>query len=108
MFNLAFKIFTRAFATLFPTTTLPRVGFRFHLHALLTSVGQWTGLAALINTSFNTKGKPIINSAAECLEMLDTLADLDYVLIEDWLFRKPDGPEEVRHVGAPPRPAASS
>jgi hypothetical protein len=24
----------------------------------------------------------------ECLKMLDDLPDLDYVLIEDWLFRK--------------------
>lgn len=58
------------------------------IHALLLAVGRRTGLAALINTSFNTKGKPITNSLAESLEMLDQLPDLDYVLIEDWLFRK--------------------
>ena len=57
------------------------------LHALLLSIGKITGLAALINTSFNTKGKPVINSLRECLELLDTLTDLDYVLIEGWLFQ---------------------
>jgi len=36
-----------------------------------------------------SKGKPITNSVVESLEMLDNLPDLDYVLIEDWLFQKP-------------------
>merc|ERR1712187_920986 len=57
------------------------------LHALLLAVGRRTGLAALINTSFNSRGKPIVNTVAESLSMLDELPDLDYVLIEDWLFR---------------------
>merc|ERR1711933_81654 len=57
------------------------------LHSLLLAVGRRTGLTALINTSLNTRGKPITNSAVECLEMLDELEDLDYLVIEDWLFR---------------------
>ncbi|CAE7353712.1 tobZ [Symbiodinium necroappetens] len=59
------------------------------IHALLLAVGRRIGLAALINTSFNTKGKPIINRAEDCLKMLEEMPDLDYVLIEDWLFRAP-------------------
>ena len=58
------------------------------VHALLLAVGKRTGLAALINTSFNTRGKPIVNTAVESLRMLDQLPDLDYLLIEDWLFKK--------------------
>jgi carbamoyltransferase len=58
------------------------------LHSLLLAVGKRTGLAALINTSFNSKGKPITNSVSESLRMLDTLPQLDFVLIEDWLFSK--------------------
>lgn len=58
------------------------------IHALLMAVGKRTGLAALINTSFNTKGKPIVNRISECLSMLDDLPDLDFVVIEDWIFRK--------------------
>ncbi|CAK9067242.1 Nodulation protein NolO [Durusdinium trenchii] len=58
------------------------------IHALLLAVGRRIGLAALINTSFNTKGLPIVNSVRESLQMLDTLPDLDFVLIEDWLFQK--------------------
>ena len=72
-------------ADVVPLVDENRVIVRFGLSRCKTTA--ITGLAALINTSFNTKGKPIINSAAECLEMLDTLADLDYVLIEE-LFNK--------------------
>merc|ERR1739848_555898 len=42
-----------------------------------------------MGTSFNSKGKPIVNTVSDSLKMLDELADLDYVLIEDWLFRAP-------------------
>ncbi|CAE7694906.1 nodU [Symbiodinium pilosum] len=35
------------------------------VHALLLAVGRWTGLAALINTSFNSRGKPIVNRAED-------------------------------------------
>ncbi|CAE7280842.1 nodU [Symbiodinium natans] len=59
------------------------------IHALLLAVGRRVGLAVLINTSFNTKGKPIINRAEDCLKMLEEMPDLDYVLIDDWLFRAP-------------------
>merc|ERR1712146_285097 len=59
------------------------------VHALLLAVGRRTGLAALINTSFNTKGKPIVNTVSESVRMLDELPGLDYLLIEDWLFRAP-------------------
>merc|ERR1711862_606139 len=58
------------------------------IHALLTAVGEHTGLAALINTSFNTKGQPLVNRLSECLQMLDELPDLSAVLVEDWLFVK--------------------
>eukprot|EP00435_Cladocopium_sp_Y103_P054806 s44_g18.t1 len=61
------------------------------LHQLLLAVSKHTKLAALINTSFNTRGKPIVNSIKESLVMLDTLPDLDYVLIEDYLFVGPEG-----------------
>eukprot|EP00933_Yihiella_yeosuensis_P024557 TRINITY_DN19043_c0_g1_i1.p1 TRINITY_DN19043_c0_g1~~TRINITY_DN19043_c0_g1_i1.p1 ORF type:complete len:291 (-),score=45.35 TRINITY_DN19043_c0_g1_i1:35-907(-) len=58
------------------------------VHALLLAVGRRIGVPALINTSFNTKGKPIVNTIRECLKMLDELQDLDFVVIEDWIFSK--------------------
>merc|ERR1719265_669842 len=48
------------------------------IHALLLAVGKRTGLAALINTSLNTRGKPILNTVKECITMLEEETDLDY------------------------------
>merc|ERR1719356_428467 len=59
------------------------------LHSLLHAVKKWTGLAALINTSLNSKGRPITNRVSECLQMLREIPDLDYLLIENWLFKAP-------------------
>ena len=77
--------FVFALSHLDGTTRLQSVGHDDEpwIHSLLIAVGEITGLAALINTSFNTKGKPIINDIAACLELLDTLPDLDYLLIDD-------------------------
>ena len=65
------------------------------VHALLSAVARSPatrrrngGLGVLINTSFNTKGRPIVNSAAEALRMLCALPDLDAVVIDAWLFEK--------------------
>ena len=46
----------------------------------------------LINTSFNSRGKPILNSAREALELLRDCRELDFVLVEDWLFAKENLP----------------
>lgn len=58
------------------------------LYRLLHHVGRLTGLPMLINTSFNTKGKPITNSVDEALAMLRALPDLDYVLVRNFLFER--------------------
>ena len=68
------------------------------LHALLRAVGKRTGLAALINTSFNTRGKPICNTLKEALTMLDEEPDLDYLLVDDWLFAKSATPGGGREL----------
>jgi len=59
------------------------------VHALLWGVANKMNTPpVLINTSFNTNGKPIINSLVEALYLLKTEPELDYVLIEDRLFSK--------------------
>ena len=68
------------------------------LHALLRAVGKLTGLAALINTSFNTRGKPICNTLKEALTILDEEPDLDYLLVDDWLFAKSATPRGGREL----------
>ena len=37
----------------------------------------------------NLSGDPIVNTVKESLRMLDELPDLDYVVIEDYLFKAP-------------------
>jgi carbamoyltransferase len=59
------------------------------LWKLLKAMKKKTGKAMLCNTSFNTRGKPILNKLSEAMKMLFELPDLDYVLIDDILFSKP-------------------
>ena len=46
-----------------------------------------TGLPVLLNTSFNIRGKPILNSIEDALFVLDN-TEMDYVIVEDYLFSK--------------------
>ena len=60
------------------------------LHAVLAEVKRLTGLGMLCNTSFNTKGEPMVNYAADALCLLCWLHKdgLGLVLIHDWLFER--------------------
>ena len=51
----------------------------------------------LCNTSFNTKGRPIVNRMREAMRMLHELPDLDYILVGDVLFNK-KGAEKTRRL----------
>ena len=53
------------------------------LHALLLAVKARTGWAVLINTSFNTRGKPILNTASEALELLRDSPRMSAVVFDD-------------------------
>jgi carbamoyltransferase len=55
------------------------------LHNLLVEVGKRTGFEVLINTSFNTKGRPIINDIDEAFVLLDT-SEIDYLYVDGFLF----------------------
>jgi carbamoyltransferase len=55
------------------------------LHELLVSVGKLTGYEVLINTSFNTKGRPIINDIDEAFKLLDS-SEIDHLYIDGFLF----------------------
>ena len=57
------------------------------LHELLVEVGKLTGYEVLINTSFNTKGRPIINDIDEAFALLDG-SDIDYLYVDGFLFEK--------------------
>jgi carbamoyltransferase len=69
-----------------PQTVVPRANPE--LYRLLKMIGDKIGQPIVINTSFNTKGRPIINSLKEGIELLKTLEDLDYLLIENVMFSR--------------------
>ncbi|XP_071509710.1 uncharacterized protein sll1178-like [Diadema antillarum] len=60
-------------------------------HSLLEEVGRQGndgGYEILLNTSFNVKGKPILNHLNTALQILDSSPEgtMTHVLAEDWLF----------------------
>jgi len=57
------------------------------LNDLLHSFGKLSGYPILLNTSFNIKGKPILTTIKDALQVLDETG-LDYVLVNNWIFSK--------------------
>jgi carbamoyltransferase len=52
-------------------------------HTLLEAVGQSTGRQMVLNTSFNVKGQPIVNTPAEAIEtFLGT--GIEYLFLENF------------------------
>lgn len=58
------------------------------LHRLLTRFKHLTGIPMLVNTSFNVAGEPIVRTAADAWRCF-AQTRMDYLLIEDELFRQP-------------------
>ena len=56
-------------------------------HRLLRAFGAETGLSALLNTSFNARGEPIVSSPEEAL-MVFARTDLDTLVLGDAILRK--------------------
>lgn len=57
------------------------------IYNLLIEFGKITGMEVLANTSFNVKGKPIVNSLPDAFELLET-TEIDYLYIDGLLFEK--------------------
>ena len=56
-------------------------------HALLEAVGKTTGRQMVLNTSFNVKGQPIVNTPREAIyTFLGT--GIEYLFMEDTLVRR--------------------
>lgn len=71
-------------------TTRPQVVGREdapRYHALLERYGQASGLGALLNTSFNPRGSPIVATPTEAL-MVFARTDLDTLVLGDTIVRK--------------------
>jgi|LULZ01.1.fsa_nt_gb carbamoyltransferase len=58
-----------------------------HFYELLTEFGKISETNVLLNTSFNIRGYPILSTIEDALYALNK-TDMDYVVIEDYLFGK--------------------
>jgi carbamoyltransferase len=56
-------------------------------HSLLLSVGRRTGTPVLLNTSFNVKGEPIVETPADAMRCF-CATEMTALICEDWLIRK--------------------
>lgn len=61
------------------------------LHRLIASFEQKTGCGVLVNTSFNVRGEPIVNTPEDAYRCF-MRTEMDYLVIENYLLAKPDQP----------------
>jgi carbamoyltransferase len=61
------------------------------LYGLLKSFEERTGCAVLVNTSFNVRGEPIVNTPEDAYRCF-MRTEMDYLVIENYLLAKPDQP----------------
>jgi len=57
------------------------------LHALLTAFERRTGVAVLLNTSFNIRGHPIVEMPMDAMDCF-LYTGLDALVLHDWIVRK--------------------
>jgi carbamoyltransferase len=56
-------------------------------HALISRFGDLTGVPCVLNTSFNIRGEPIVNSPSDALKCFYT-TDMDVLFLGDYLVTK--------------------
>lgn len=56
------------------------------IYELITEFEKLKGVGVILNTSFNIKGKPILTTIEDALNVLET-TELDYVLVNEYLFK---------------------
>ncbi len=66
-------------------------------HTLLRAVGRTTGREMVLNTSFNVKGQPIVNTPREAIETF-LRTGIDYLFLEDVLIRRRDVRNEQSEI----------
>jgi len=54
-------------------------------YALLTAFKQRTGLGVLLNTSFNDRGEPLVQTCAQAMRLFQASA-MDALFLGDWVF----------------------
>lgn len=72
------------------------------LHRLLCAFKELTGIGVLVNTSFNTRGEPIVRTADDAYRVF-TGTGMDVLVLGDYILRKPEGFNwEGTPIGPPP------
>jgi len=61
-------------------------------HALLKAFNERTGCPVLVNTSFNVRGEPIVNTPDDAYRCF-MRTEMDYLVVENYLMKKQDQPE---------------
>ena len=59
-------------------------------HRLIETFGQATGVPVVLNTSFNLKGEPIVNTPQEAFNTF-THSGMDVLVLGDYMIEKPKG-----------------
>ena len=67
-------------------------------YSLIETFGQATGVPVLLNTSFNRKGEPIVNTPAEALRTF-LQSEMDCLVLGDFLIDKHPMARPLRGVG---------
>lgn len=67
------------------------------LTGLLQAFKDKTGYGVLVNTSFNVRGEPIVNTPEDAYKCL-MRTEMDYLVVGDYLFAKQDQPEWAEKV----------
>lgn len=66
------------------------------LYNLLDAFDRKTGCAVLVNTSFNVRGEPIVNTPKDAYHCF-MRTEMDYLVIENYLLAKRDQPAWVKN-----------
>ena len=56
------------------------------LYRIIDKFKQYTGLSGLLNTSFNSSGKPIPSSIQDIMNTIRLVDNIDYLIINDQIF----------------------
>ena len=64
---------------------------------LLNQFKKLTGESVLVNTSFNVRGEPIVNSPQDAYNCFMN-TEMDYLVIEDFLYFKPNQPKMINKI----------
>ena len=74
-------------------TVHPETNPRYH--ALISAFKGKTGCGVLINTSFNVRGEPIVCTPEDAYRCF-MRTEMDYLVVENFLLKKPDQPEMAK------------